>query len=71
MKLNFPRTITRIEQIIAGYQHCYGDADSKNLNDFNKKLQVEKDIAISLLFQNLGLDIKKIYPQYMNFLLGS
>ena len=71
MKLNFPRTITRIEQIIAGYQHCYGDADSKNLNDFNKKLQAEKDIAISLLFQNLGLDIKKIHPQYMNFLLGS
>lgn len=70
MKLNFPRTITRMEQIIAGYQHCFSDADSKNLDDFNKKLQIEKDIAISLLFQNLGLDIKKIHPQYRKFLLG-
>lgn len=70
MKLNFSRTITRMEQIISGYQHCYSDADSKNLKDFNNKLQIEKDIAIGLLFQNLGLDVKKIHQQYMKFLLG-
>ncbi len=38
--------------------------------DFDNKLKIEKDIAISLLFQNLGLDIKRIHPQYMKFLLG-
>ena len=42
----------------------------KNLKDFDNKLKIEKDIAISLLFQNLGLDIKRIHPQYMKFLLG-
>lgn len=70
MKLNFSTTITRMEQIVSGYQHCYSDADSKNLKDFDNKLKIEKDIAISLLFQNLGLDIKRIHPQYMKFLLG-
>lgn len=71
MKLNFSKTITRMEQIVSGYQHCYSDADSKNLIDFNNRLQKEKEDAISLLFQGLGIDIKKIHPQYMKFLLDS
>ncbi|MFX7296796.1 reverse transcriptase domain-containing protein, partial [Acinetobacter baumannii] len=45
MKLNFSKTITRMEQIVSGYQHCYSDADSKNLNDFNNRLQIEKEDA--------------------------
>ena len=70
MKLNFSNTIIRMEQIISGYQHCFGDADSKNLKDFNNRLQVEKEYAISLLFKGLGIDIKVIHPQYMKFLLS-
>ncbi|VCW45787.1 hypothetical protein BANRA_03745 [Acinetobacter baumannii] len=42
MKLNFSKTISRMEQIISGYQHCYSDADSLNLKDFNKILILEK-----------------------------
>ena len=50
--------------------YCFGDADSKNLKDFNNRLQVEKEYAISLLFKGLGIDIKVIHPQYMKFLLS-
>ena len=34
------------------------------------RLQIEKENAISLLFQGLGIDIKTIHPQYMKFLLS-
>lgn len=71
MKLNFSQTITRMEQIVAGYQHCYSDADSKNLKDFSQRVEIEKQNAITLLLKALGIDIKTIYPQYMKFLLGS
>lgn len=71
MKLTFSNTITRMEQIVAGYQHCYSDADSKNLKDFNQRVEIEKHNAIRLLLKALGIGIETIHPQYMKFLLGS
>ncbi|KNY38048.1 reverse transcriptase domain-containing protein, partial [Acinetobacter baumannii] len=71
MKLNFSKTISRMEQIISGYQHCYSDADSLNLKDFNKILILEKQKAINLLFKNLGIDISTVHSQYLKYLLDN
>ncbi|HFF5347219.1 reverse transcriptase, partial [Acinetobacter baumannii] len=59
------------EQIISGYQHCYSDADSLNLKDFNKILILEKQKAINLLFKNLGIDISTVHSQYLKYLLDN
>lgn len=68
--LTFPKTVSRMEQIVIGYAHCYKDAESKNLKDFRNRLYDTQNKAIDLLFTNLGIDISKIQPFHRSYLVG-
>lgn len=69
-KMNFTKTVSRMDQILLGYKHCFKDANAKNLKDFEKRLSNIKEDALSLLFKHLGLDYSSIHHQYKNFLLS-
>lgn len=68
--LTLVKTITRIEQIVVGYEHCYKDAESKNLNDFKNRLHEVKVASLNTLFNNIGLDMSNVSGSHWNYLVG-
>lgn len=70
-KLSFIKTVTRMNQIIIGYEHCFKDAESKNLKDFKNRLNEVQTSSLDLLFTNLGIDTSKMNKKSKDFLIGN
>jgi len=68
--LTLVKTITRMNQIVIGYEHCFKDAESKNLNDFKRRLHEVQTASLNTLFKNIGLDISKASKSHWNYLIG-
>ncbi len=68
--LTLVKTITRMNQIVIGYKHCFKDAESKNLNDFKRRLHEVQTASLNTLFKNIGLDISKASKSHWNYLIG-
>lgn len=69
-KLTLSKTINRMNQIIVGYEHCFKDAESKNLKDFQNRIQLAQSNALHLLFKNIGIDFSIVSAQYKSYLIG-
>lgn len=70
-KLTLVKTITRMNQIVIGYEHCFKDAESKNLNDFKRRLYEAQTASLNTLFKNIGLDISAVSKDHWNYLIGT
>lgn len=69
--LTLVKTITRMNQIVIGYEHCFKDAESKNLNDFKRRLHEAQAASLNTLFKNIGLDISTVSKSHWNYLIGT
>lgn len=69
-KLTLAKTINRMNQIVIGYEHCFKDAESKNLKDFKIRLQQAQTNALNTLLKNIGIDFSMVSPQYKKYLIG-
>lgn len=69
-KLTLVKTISRMNQIVIGYEHCFKDAESKNLNDFKRRLHEAQAASLNTLFKNIGLDISTVSKAHWDYLIG-
>lgn len=69
--LSFIKTVIRMNQIVIGYEHCFKDAEPKNLKDFKYRLKEVQASSLDLLFKNLGIDISRMNNKHKDFLIGN
>lgn len=70
-KIDFQKTIKRMDQVISGYTDCFKDAEAKNRSDFKIKIAHEKFLALSKLFIQFGINLDKLPKLQQQYLLGT